>query len=107
MRDYIELTKPRVTWLILMSTAVGYWFGAQAALNWLTVLHTLLGTALIASGTFTFNQWFERDADARMRRTQNRPLPEGRVLPWQAFVFGIFLTVTGSIELYFGAKALT
>jgi protoheme IX farnesyltransferase len=107
MRDYIELTKPRVTWLILMSTAVGYWFGAQAGLDWLVILHTLLGTALLASGTFTFNQWYEREADAKMRRTQQRPLPTGRVSTGRAFVFGIILTVVGSIELYFGANALT
>lgn len=107
MRDYIELTKPRVTWLILMSTAIGYWFGASAGLNWLVIFHTLLGTALLASGTFTFNQWYEREADAKMRRTQQRPLPTGRVPSGHAFVFGIILTVAGSVELFFGANALT
>jgi len=107
MRDYIELTKPRVTWLILMSTAVGYWFGASAGLNWLVIFHTLVGTALLASGTFTFNQWYEREADARMRRTQQRPLPTGRVSSGHAFIFGIILTIAGSVELFFGANALT
>ena len=60
MKDYIELTKPRITWLILMSAAVGYYFGQQGAWNWLSAFHTLLGTALIASGTAALNQWYER-----------------------------------------------
>ncbi|MBI3684634.1 MAG: protoheme IX farnesyltransferase [Acidobacteria bacterium] len=107
MRDYLELTKPRVTWLILMSTAVGYWFGARSGVDWLVVLHAILGTALIASGTFTLNQWYERDADARMRRTERRPLPTGRVTPRQAFLFGMALSAAGFVELYWGANALT
>ncbi len=79
MRGYIELTKPRITWLILMSTGIGYFFGCAGALDWALLAHCLLGTALIASGTATLNQWYERDADARMRRTAGRPIPSGRV----------------------------
>lgn len=107
MNDYIELTKPRVTWLILVSTGVGFWYGAPGAWSWLVLLHTLIGTGLIAAGTFTLNQWMERDADARMNRTRMRPIPTGRVLPWQALVFGIALSVVGSAELYLGANPLT
>ena len=62
MRDYIELTKPRITWLILMSTAVGYFFGHHGAWNLWPILHTILGTALIASGTAALNQGLDRDA---------------------------------------------
>src|SRR5215469_719946 len=89
MRDYIELTKPRITWLILMSTAIGYFFGLPEAPNWRmfllhiplsSLLHTLVGTGLLASGTAALNQWFEREADRRMRRTADRPLPAGRLL---------------------------
>ncbi len=76
MRDYIELTKPRITWLILMSTAVGYYFGMRGSgLNWGLLLHSILGTAWIASGTAALNQWYEREADRKMRRTMMRPLP--------------------------------
>ncbi|HUQ95094.1 MAG TPA: heme o synthase [Bryobacteraceae bacterium] len=107
MKDYLELTKPRVTWLILMSTAVGYWFGVRGATDWLVLLNAILGTALIASGTFTLNQWYEREADSRMRRTQARPLPTGRVTPRQALLFGILLSAIGFAQLYFGANALT
>ncbi len=69
MRDYIELTKPRITWLILMSTAIGYYFGLSSGWNWLVLFHALMGTGLMASGTATLNEWYERDADALMRRT--------------------------------------
>ena len=81
MRHYIELTKPRITWLILMSTGVGYFFGLDrtgTAFDWALLLHTLLGTGLIASGTAALNQWYEREADALMRRTAARPLPIGQ-----------------------------
>ena len=88
MRDYIELTKPRITWLILMSTGIGYFFGLPAAANWweflksislLSLFHTVMGTGLIASGTAALNQWYERDADRKMRRTAMRPLPQGKM----------------------------
>ena len=83
MRDYIALTKPRITWLILMSTGVGYFFGlkreffnrgcdrsrSHRCADWILLLHTLIGTGLIASGTAALNQWYERDADLLMRRT--------------------------------------
>jgi protoheme IX farnesyltransferase len=107
MKDYLELTKPRVTWLILMSTAVGFWFGVRESGDWWALLHVIAGTWFIASGTFTLNQWYERDADARMRRTKDRPLPTGRVTPRQALIFGLALSVIGFAELFWGANALT
>jgi protoheme IX farnesyltransferase len=107
MKEYLELTKPRVTWLILMSTAVGYWFGFSGPWHWLVLLHALLGTGLIASGTFTLNQWYEREADGKMRRTERRPLPSGRMLPGRALWFGLLLSVLGFVELYWGANPLT
>lgn len=106
MNDYIALTKPRVTWLILMSTGVGYFFGAA---HWrlLTLLHTIIGTGLIASGTAALNQWYEREADAKMKRTRNRPLPAGRLGPGRALVFAIVISLAGFAELWLGANALT
>jgi len=110
MRSYIELTKPRITWLILMSTGIGYFFGLPshrlADLNLLLLLHTILGTALIASGTAALNQWYERDADVKMRRTAGRPLPSGRLDATRALWFAIALSVAGFLELYFGANPL-
>jgi protoheme IX farnesyltransferase len=98
MRAYLALTKPRITWLILMSTAIGYFFGA-GEWSWPVFAWTLAGTGLLASGTATLNQWWERDADARMRRTQARPLPAGQVTPPRAFAWGVALSATGFAAL--------
>lgn len=104
VKDYIDLTKPRVTWLIVLSAAIGYYFGGSWSLS--TFLNTVFGTALIASGTAALNQWYEREADARMRRTQWRPLPSGRLMPIQAFWFGVGLSLLGALELWLGANWL-
>lgn len=104
MKDYIALTKPRITWLIVMSTAVGYYFGHSGAWGIWAVFHTLIGTALIASGTAALNQWYEREADRQMRRTQLRPLPAGRLKPVEALWFGIGLAIAGGLELGFGVN---
>lgn len=107
MKDYIALTKPRVTWLILASTAVGFYFGARGGWNWWGLFHTIMGTCLIASGTAALNQWYERDADAKMNRTKLRPLPGGRLTPTNAFIFATLLSVAGFVELCWGANVLT
>src|SRR5580700_11198436 len=100
MWDYMALTKPRITWLILMSTGVGYFFGqTTGSPNWILLLHTLIGTGLIASGTAALNQWYERDADTLMRRTSGRPLPAGKMTAVRALVFGIALAALGFGEL--------
>jgi protoheme IX farnesyltransferase len=116
MRHYIALTKPRVTWLIMMSAGIGYFFGLPNASNWpeflshihlFSLLNTIIGTALIASGTAALNQWFERDADRKMRRTAGRPLPLGRLTPGSALVFGAALSVAGFMELWLGVNLLS
>lgn len=107
MKDYIALTKPRVTWLILASTAVGYFFGAKFGWSVWTLVHTIVGTGLIASGTAALNQWYERDADAQMKRTRQRPLPAGRLSPSRAMWFAIALSAAGFLELTLGANLLT
>jgi len=106
MKDYIALTKPRITWLILMSTGVGYFFGARGEWHLLTLFHTILGTGLIASGTAALNQWYEREADAKMKRTQARPLPSGRLNARKALVFAIVISLAGFVELWLGANLL-
>ena len=75
--------------------------------SWLVLLHTTLGTGLIASGTAALNQWWERDADARMPRTQKRPLPSHRMSSAKRMWFGIALSVLGFVELWLGANLLT
>jgi protoheme IX farnesyltransferase len=90
-----------------MSAAIGYFFGHSGPWLIWPVVHTLFGTALMASGTAALNQWYEREADRHMRRTQMRPLPSGRLQPAQVLWFGIGLAVLGSLELGFGVNWLT
>ena len=116
IRDYLDLTKPRITWLILMSTGIGYFFGLPAAANWLDflkhipllqLLHTILGTGLIASGTSALNQWYERAGDDKMHRTQKRPLPAGLMPPGHALAFAITVSGVGFVELWLGVNLLS
>ena len=107
MRDYLELTKPRITIMILISTAVGYSFGYRTSFHSLMLLHVLLGTALLASGTSTLNQWWEARSDALMHRTRERPIPAGRISRRHAFVFGVSLSICGFAELWIQTNALT
>jgi heme o synthase len=99
MKDYLALTKPRITWLILMSTGIGFYFGSKPAWRLLTLLHTIIGTGLLASGTAALNQWFEREADSKMRRTNARPLPSGRLGEERALLFGLVISVAGFFDL--------
>jgi protoheme IX farnesyltransferase len=105
MRDYLELTKPRITALILVCTAVGYLFGGAESISFMT-LHLLLGTGLMASGTSALNQWYEADSDARMRRTRERPMASGRMKRSHGALFGVLLSIVGFAELWFGANPL-
>ena len=106
IKDYIELSKPRITWLILLSTAIGFHFGAHGAWNLAVAAHTLMGTGLMAAGTFALNQWYERQADGRMRRTAGRPIPSGRITPNYALAWGSALSIAGFVELVLGANLL-
>src|SRR5262249_51018267 len=106
MRDYLELTKPRITLLILICTAVGYWFGCGASFHASTLAQALLGTALLASGTAALNQWYEVDSDAKMRRTRRRPLPAGRIKRRNGLVFGLLLSAAGFTEVWYGTNRL-
>jgi protoheme IX farnesyltransferase len=111
IRDYIALTKPRITWLILMSTAIGFYFGklaaGPAADLAFVLLHLLVGTALLASGTAALNQWWERESDVFMTRTATRPLPSGKMPSANALVFGLLLSLAGLLQLGVGCNWLT
>jgi len=106
MKDYLELTKPRITVLILICTAVGYFFGSPNSFHLALFVHVLLGTALMASGTAALNQWYEADSDAKMRRTSKRPIPAGRIERIDGLVFGALLSIAGFADLWFGTNAL-
>jgi len=98
LSDYWSLTKPDVNVLIAITTAAGYCLGSRAdlsPLSWLRLVHTLMGTVLVASGAATLNQWIERELDARMRRTARRPVASGRVEPGRARTLGILLSLAG------------
>jgi protoheme IX farnesyltransferase len=97
--DYLELTKPDVTFLVVISTLAGFYLGSGGALDWILLVHALVGTTLVSAGTAAFNHYLERDDDARMRRTARRPLPAGRIQPGAAFGFATLLSVGGVLYL--------
>lgn len=99
LRDYLELTKPRVTVMLTVTAYMGYALAGRGYPRQALLFHTLLGTWLAAGGASALNQYMERDLDAKMRRTQNRPLPRKRLQPGQALVFGVALAVGGVLEL--------
>ncbi len=104
--DYVELAKPRVIGMVLVTTAVGYYLGSSGGPVLPPLLWTLAATALAAGGTLALNQYMERDLDARMERTRHRPLPEGRVHPVEALVLGLGLLGVGLVCLALRAGAL-
>jgi heme o synthase len=103
---YIALTKPDVSFLVLVTTAAGYYMGVRGPVGWLHMMHVVFGTLLIAGGTAALNHYVERDSDHAMRRTASRPLPSGVLQPQRALAFGIALCVGGAIDLFFAAGAL-
>jgi protoheme IX farnesyltransferase len=90
-----------------MTTAAGFYAGWQSGMNWPLLLHTVLGTALVASGAAALNQLFEREYDARMRRTENRPLPSGRLTPNVVLAVGGGLSVVGLLYLAIAVNLIT
>lgn len=97
--DFLELTKPRVVLMVLITTSVGFYLGSWGALEYVRLLSTLIGAALAAGGTIALNQFLEREVDALMKRTRHRPLPEGRLEPTEALVFGAAITAGGLVYL--------
>ena len=107
--DYWALTKPEINFLIAIATFAGFYLGWPAQLHgfpFLLLIHTLLGTLLVASGAGTLNQYLERRFDAQMRRTARRPLVAGRLKPSSALWFGILMSLAGSIYLAAAVNAL-
>ncbi len=100
LQEYFRLTKPRIALLIVISTAVGYCYGTTSGFSFLKFVHALFGTALMAAGSATLNQWYERGIDALMKRTRTRPIPAGTVQSLHALLFGIALSLLGVLELW-------
>ena len=107
MAAYVELTKPRITFLIVLTSAAGFALGSRGAVNYVLFAHAMIGIALLSSGIATLNQFMERELDGLMRRTADRPLPSGRLLPLEALWFGIVLTATAELYLAVFVNVLT
>jgi heme o synthase len=105
--DFIALTKPRLNFLVLLTTMAAFYLGARAEQPLLLLVHTLVGTALVAGGASALNQVWERDTDRLMRRTRRRPLPDGRMHPQDAMWFGVLLSSLGIAELALGVNERT
>src|SRR5579871_5846649 len=103
---YLALTKPDVSFLVVLTTVAGYALGTRGPLDWLRMAYTVFGTTLIAAGTSALNHYFERDTDALMRRTASRPLPSGQLSPREAFWFALSLLGFGTLYLALATNAL-
>jgi protoheme IX farnesyltransferase len=97
--DYVTLAKPRLNMLVVVTTLAGYYMAVPRDLGWGLLLHTLIGTALVASGASAFNQLLEIEPDGLMRRTRARPLPSGRLEPKRARAFAFVLSIVGLAQL--------
>ena len=106
MRDFVALAKPRLNFLVVASALAGYWMAGVEGLGVVRLAGTLLGTALVAGGASAFNQLFERDLDALMRRTRLRPLADQRLQPVEGAAFGTVTAVTGLLILAAAANLL-
>src|SRR5215211_7081642 len=93
MADFAELVKARLTLLVLLTTAVGFYLGAEGPMSYASLFHVVFGTALAAAGAAALNQWWEWRLDALMHRTRTRPVPAGRMLARDALVVGSTLSV--------------
>jgi len=105
--DYLELTKPRITVLVLATVLAGFWLGMRSAAQLVRLVPLLFGTALAVGGANALNQWSERVPDALMQRTKRRPLPSGRLHPEDARRFGLCLSVAGIVSLALAVNFLT
>jgi protoheme IX farnesyltransferase len=104
---YLDLTKPRITFLVVLSALAGFALGSPSTLDWQKFAHTAFGIALLSSGIGTLNQFLERRLDALMQRTKSRPLPMGKLPPKQALWFGIAISVYAEIHLAWFVNPMT
>ena len=105
--DLAELVKARLTLLVLLTTAAGFYLGAQSPINYAGLFHVVFGTAAAAAGAAALNQWWERKLDALMRRTRTRPVPAGRMRPAEALALGLVLSIFGVGYLAITCNALS
>ena len=97
---YYELVKPRISVMVLVTVSIGYFLASKSVISITGLIHALIGIALVAVASNTLNQWLERDTDSLMKRTENRPLPSGRLTPTEVLLFGLFSGVVGLFYLF-------
>src|ERR1700692_1918157 len=105
--DLAELVKARLTLLVLLTTAVGFYLGSESPINYVALFHVVFGTAAAAAGAAALNQWWERKPDALMNRTKTRPVPARRMRPIEALVVGGALSLFGIVYLAVACNALS
>ena len=103
---YVVLTKPDVTFLVVITTVAGFYLGSTGPMEWARLMNTLCGTLLVAGGTAALNQYVERHMDSVMRRTASRPLPLGILQPKEVLLFGVATIIAGTIWLALAVNAL-
>ncbi len=104
---YLELTKPRITFMVVLSALAGFCMASKGSINWIQFLHFALGVSLLSSGTSTLNQFIERESDKLMRRTMSRPLPAGKLSATAALMFGLLTALLGEAYLALVVNPLT
>lgn len=104
---FVELTKPRIALMLVLTSAAGFYLGSQGSLNIPLFINSMIGIALLAFGVATLNQYIERRTDTLMKRTENRPLPSGRVSPAEALIFGLAQCLISEIYLFYLVNPLT
>lgn len=107
LRDLAELVKARLTLLVLLTTAVGFYLASESPVNYLRLIHVVLGTAAAAAGASALNQWREYKFDAMMHRTRTRPVPAGRMMPKDALILGVLFSIGGVVYLSFAVNAFS
>lgn len=106
-RAFIELTKPRITLMVVITAAIGFFLGGKGISSYVLLAETLLGTALTSGGAAVLNHYLERDVDSKMKRTRHRPLPMGVINASDALSFGIVLVLSGTSLLVWQVNLLT
>ncbi|MBP9664371.1 MAG: heme o synthase [Pyrinomonadaceae bacterium] len=104
---YVELTKPRIAFLLVLTSAAGFYLGSLGAFDWVLFTNAMIAIALLAFGVATLNQYWERDLDRLMRRTAERPLPTKAITPAEALVFGVLQCVLAELYLLVAVNVLT
>ncbi len=107
MTAFVELTKPRIAFMLVLTSAAGFYLGTKGNFDALLFVNAMIGIMLLAFGVATLNQYIERDTDALMDRTAKRPLPTGKISPTEALIFGLVQCAVAEVYLYFLVNGLT